>query len=68
MIGVSRIHADPGAPVRWSANYKYRKSSADLQTATPLRVAKMSANTDDSLYPIAVLIDELRSEELQVCT
>ena len=26
-----------------------------------------SDNQDDSLYPIAVLIDELRNEDVQVC-
>ena len=26
----------------------------------------MAANQDDSLYPIAVLIDELRNEDVQV--
>lgn len=28
----------------------------------------MAASSDDSLYPIAVLIDELKNEEIQVST
>lgn len=31
------------------------------------RMASSDSNTDDSLYPIAVLIDELRNEDVQVC-
>lgn len=29
-------------------------------------MASSDSNTDDSLYPIAVLIDELRNEDVQV--
>lgn len=31
-------------------------------------MASSDSNTDDSLYPIAVLIDELRNEDVQVTT
>ena len=35
----------------------------------PLRFARMAGESgDDSLYPIAVLIDELRNEDVQVRT
>lgn len=30
-------------------------------------MASSETATDDSLYPIAVLIDELRNEDVQVC-
>lgn len=30
-------------------------------------MASSETTTDDSLYPIAVLIDELRNEDVQVC-
>ena len=33
----------------------------------PLRLRMAADAGDDSLYPIAVLIDELRNEDVQVC-
>lgn len=31
------------------------------------KMAASEGTADDSLYPIAVLIDELRNEDVQVC-
>lgn len=31
-------------------------------------MAASESSTDESLYPIAVLIDELKNEDVQVCT
>lgn len=45
------------------------RSAAQQRHSVTATVSKMAgADGDDSLYPIAVLIDELRNEDVQVIT
>ena len=43
-------------------------SSMETVSDIPLRLRMAADAGDDSLYPIAVLIDELRNEDVQVFT
>ena len=54
---------------RRNRDAKVRRSLIKRRRFCSHLVAKMAANEnqDDSLYPIAVLIDELRNEDVQVC-
>lgn len=53
----------PAVAVHWQKP----RSAAQQRHSVTATVSKMAgADGDDSLYPIAVLIDELRNEDVQV--
>lgn len=54
---------------RRNRDAKVRRSKIEKRRFSSDCLARMAANEnqDDSLYPIAVLIDELRNEDVQVC-
>lgn len=58
-----RREGGPALAVLWQKP----RSAAQQRHSVTATVSKMAgADGDDSLYPIAVLIDELRNEDVQV--
>lgn len=56
----------PGRPSLVSGAARERLRRDESRGRKP-KMASSETATDDSLYPIAVLIDELRNEDVQVC-